>query len=434
MSLELGTFPVNDAVLGTQTRWHGGVLELDLEELQALVREDPLLKDSRLELAKPGESARISSYEDVVEPRVKVSGPGTVYPGVWGRSSEKVGTGRTHRLSGFAVMECLDMSHLSNTEQLWPSLKMNEHPAAWERFVDMSGPNAERPPFGGLNLLCLVVRAAEGATGEERRSSMHAATMRLSDRLAATTLDIDPPEMETFDLTPRSGLPNIAFVPHLASSEWTFGSRSPLGTSVYGMSRLNYPWMLDPTEVLDGAIYTGGAAGTTWMMVNNPVVLNACRMHGRDVNFKTCVVQRTNWTKEAEKQLMADRLAHALKMADIQGAVITNDVRGQRFLEAILSVQACEREGVKVVLLTEEEDSESGTAPPLLVSVPELKAAVSAGTGATLHPFDGVQRSIGGFDTTQESNMGEIPAIHGRYGTSHFNDIFGYDTQSYDSY
>jgi len=109
-------------------------------------------------------------------------------------------------------------------------------------------------------------------------------------------------------------------------------------------------------------------------------------------------------------------------------------VRGQRFLEAILSVQACEREGVKVVLLTEEEDSESGTAPPLLVSVPELKAAVSASTGATLHPFDGVQRSIGGFDTTQESNMGEIPAIHGRYGTSHFNDIFGYDTQSYDSY
>ena len=70
----------------------------------------------------------------------------------------------------------------------------------------------------------------------------------------------------------------------------------------------------------------------------------------------------------------------------------------------------------------------------LLVSVPELKAAVSAGTGAILHPFDGVQRSIGGFDATQESNMGEILAIHGRYGTSHFSDIFGYGSQSCDSY
>ena len=67
---------------------------------------------------------------DIIEPRVKVSGPGTTYPGVWGRSNDRVGTGRTHRLGGFAVIECLDLSHLPMAEQLWPSLKLTPHPAA----------------------------------------------------------------------------------------------------------------------------------------------------------------------------------------------------------------------------------------------------------------------------------------------------------------
>ena len=44
------------------------------------------------------------------------------------------------------------------------------------------------------------------------------------------------------------------------------------------------------------------------------------------------------------------------------------------------------------------------------------------------------ERAIGGFDAAQESDLGEIPPIHGRYGTSHFSDIFGYGSQSWDSY
>jgi dihydropteroate synthase len=121
-------------------------------------------------------------------------------------------------------------------------------------------------------------------------------------------------------------------------------------------------------------------------------------------------------------------------MADIDGVVVTNDVRGQRFLEAILTVQACEQAGIKVVFLTEEEDNEDGTAPPLLVSVPELKAAVSAGTGATFEPFPAVKRIVGSFSEPAESAFSELPPIHGRYGTRHFSDVFGYDSQTCVSY
>ena len=105
MRLELGTFPVRDARFGLRTRWSDGVLEIDREAALAAVREDGLVASARLELARPGESVRIWPVRDVVEPRIKVEGPGVTYPGWFGRSIETVGRGRTHRLSGLGVLE-----------------------------------------------------------------------------------------------------------------------------------------------------------------------------------------------------------------------------------------------------------------------------------------------------------------------------------------
>lgn len=428
MSLEIGTFPVSDVVFGKATRWNDGVLELDHDELLALVQEDPLLADSKLDIAKPGESTRVILYEDVIEPRIKVKGPGQTYPGVAGRKVEQVGTGKTHRLGNFAVTTIKDMSHLSVQEQLWPSSKMSHHPATNERFFDMSGPGATRPPYGTINHLCIVVRSPEDTGGEDRVTSVQAAGLRVADRLARTVADLNAPEREVFDLSPRPGLPNVAYAPHLASQEWDLGARSPVGTSIYGMSRLTFPWVLDPTEVFDGAIFDGGAS---WILVNNPVVLAAARDHGKDTNFRAVVVQRTNWSNENEKRLMANRLAHELKMLDVSGVVITTDVRGQRFLETILSVEACEKAGIKVVLLVEEEDNEKGNAPPMLLTTPELKATVSNGTGDVPTPFPPVEKIIGTWGEPEPFWYGELAPIHGRYGTRHFSDIYGYDHASY---
>ena len=66
MRLELGTFPVRDARFGARTRWSDGVLQIDREAALAAVREDGLVASARLELARPGESARIWPVRDVV--------------------------------------------------------------------------------------------------------------------------------------------------------------------------------------------------------------------------------------------------------------------------------------------------------------------------------------------------------------------------------
>jgi len=105
MRLELGTFPVRDVRFGAATRWDDGVLTVDRDAVLDAVRDDALVASASLEIARPGESVRIWPVRDVVEPRVKVSGPGIAYPGWFGRSIDTVGRGRTHRLAGTAVVE-----------------------------------------------------------------------------------------------------------------------------------------------------------------------------------------------------------------------------------------------------------------------------------------------------------------------------------------
>src|SRR5207248_4013270 len=76
MRLEMGTFPVTDIAFGRATRYDAGRLTVDPDAVLAAVRQDPRIASAALEIAKPGESVRIWPVRDVIEPRVKVEGPG----------------------------------------------------------------------------------------------------------------------------------------------------------------------------------------------------------------------------------------------------------------------------------------------------------------------------------------------------------------------
>ena len=108
MRLELGSFPVMDIVFGSETAWKDGVLEVDRDSLLAPVLARPGVEDATLEVVKPGESVRIINHFEVMEPRVKVTGPGIAYPGRAGRPVDTVGQGRTHRLGGMALIVSYD--------------------------------------------------------------------------------------------------------------------------------------------------------------------------------------------------------------------------------------------------------------------------------------------------------------------------------------
>ena len=254
--------------------------------------------------------------------------------------------------------------------------------------------------------------------------------LTVQDRVARATVGQEAGQIEVFDLTPRPGLPGFAYIHSLVSPEPIYlNPESTLSAAVYGITRLTQPWFLHPTEVLDGAVCGSFYSGAfyrwyTWPLTNS-IVLHMCRRHGVDWNFLGCIMVRTMWEEQRQKELMANRAALMAQTVGANGAVVTPTLRGQRMLDTMAVVEACERAGVKVVLITEEEDDEDGAAPPLLVTAPDGVPVVSTGDGSAIGPFPPVERVIGaGCSAYQRGSIG--PAPHGRYGTSHLNDVWGF--------
>jgi glycine reductase len=367
MRLEVGTFPVSDLAFGRETRYERGRLEVNREAALAAVREDPRIATAALEIARPGQSVRIWPVRDVIEPRVKVEGPGICYPGICGRDIATVGQGRTHRLSGLGVVEVSSV---------------NWHDAGGdyvETYLDMSGPYGEMYPYARLLNLCLVVEP-DAALGEESKNyAVHGAALAVADHLAAAVRGLEPPEREVFELRPVDpALPKVVYIWGVHSPQAMSGSPTAFCTTTYGLTQLTPPWLLHPNEVIDGAL-TGPyrtAFAMSWTVANNPLFLDLCRRHGRDWNFLGVIVLRTEWTTQTEKQLIANQTAKLAGMLGAGGAVVTWDAGGNEFIEVVRTIQACERLGIKTVFLTSEDDATDG-APTMLEPLPEADAIVS---------------------------------------------------------
>ncbi|HKJ00677.1 MAG TPA: glycine/sarcosine/betaine reductase component B subunit [bacterium] len=389
MRLELGSFPVRRIAFGPRTRWSEGTLEVDRDAVLRAVRDDPRIVKAELELAAPGESVRIWPVRDVIEPRVKVEGPGVCYPGICGRAITTVGQGRTHRLAGMGVVEVSSVNwHDSGGDFV-------------ETYLDMNGPYGEMYPYHRLHLLCLVVEPDPALGSEARNNAVHQAALTVSDRVAAAVRDLTPPDTETFELgLVNPQLPNVIYIWCVHSPQAMSGSPTAYGTATYGLTQLTPPWYLHPNEVLDGAL-TGSyrtAFAMSWAVANNPLHMDLLRRHGLDWNFLGDIVLRTEWTTQHEKQLMANQTAKLAQTLGADGAIVTWDAGGNEFIEVIRTVQACERLGIKTVFLTSEDDATEG-APTMLEPLPEADAIVSTSffNNRTLEIPDAapVQRVIG---------------------------------------
>ena len=103
MKLELGYVKVTDVCLGAESKFEDGVVTVDVEAVRKMILENDKIADVQLDVAKPGESTRITPVKDVIQPRVKVEGPGGVFPGVINKV-DTVGSGKTYALEGMGVI------------------------------------------------------------------------------------------------------------------------------------------------------------------------------------------------------------------------------------------------------------------------------------------------------------------------------------------
>ena len=381
--LELGIFPVTDVRLGSATGYDDGVVTVDADGLRDALLEDIRLDDVQFDVIHPGDMVRVTTVRDQVEPRVKVSGPGVVYPGLDGRPVDVVGSGRTHVLRGMSIFEVSDtMWYPGNDGDV-------------ETYLDMFGPGGQAVPFGSMHNLCMTITPREGVHIEDQNQAIHGAVLRASDAIAETTKELDPPAIEVSDLgTVDPSLPRVAYVMALRSPEHYSNSQYAHWTAIYGITRLTPPWLINPNEIFDGAV----SGRASWELINNPVAWGLSQRHGQDLNFVGCIIIRTRWSAQSEKFLTANQVASLCRTMNVDGAVVGWDSGGNDFMEVIRTIEACEKSGVKTVFLTMEESPTSG-GPPLLEPLPEADAIVSTGfhgaAGGRIAELTAPERVIG---------------------------------------
>src|SRR5699024_6971940 len=157
-----------------------GVLSINKDELISLIKEDEHIESVSVDIAKPGESVRITPVKDVVEPRVKVEGPGGVFPGILSKV-QTVGSGKTNVLKGCAVMTTGKIVGFQ------------------EGIVDMSGPGAEYTPFSKTINVVVNCEPIEGLKQHNHEEAVRIAGFKAAAYLAEVAKDVEPDTVEVYE-------------------------------------------------------------------------------------------------------------------------------------------------------------------------------------------------------------------------------------------
>ncbi len=373
MKLELASFPVKEVRLGSRTSYAGEVLQANKDELLALVLSDKKITSADLDVAFPNAQTRIVNVRDVVEPRVKVSGPGCVFPGILG-PVKTVGEGRTHRLSGVTVMTCGGYR---------PTIPSGTA-AGNTGIVDMWGPASLLTPLGRTINIVLTLKLVDGVTEREAHSAFQVAEFKVARRLAETTQDQLPGDVEVFELSKVDrSLPRVVYI--FSFITFRVGMhQAHSSVELYGLPvEESLPTLVHPNELLDGALTRDARRGTssresTWGLMNHPIVLTLLRDHGKRLNFLGVILQRTRFLSEFGKHVTAETTSQLARLLGAEGVITSRtSPSGNNMVEVMLTLQACERKGIKTVTVGPEWGGREGNEPPLAFHLPEADAVVS---------------------------------------------------------
>lgn len=372
MRLELADYPVTEVRLGKAFHYEVGTLVADERALAKLVLEDRRIEDVSFEIVHPGEKVRVTGIRDIVEPRAKVTGLGEVFPGTLS-PVEHVGEGRTHRLSGMAVIA---------TAAYEGSIRAG---LAVQRsaLLDMWGPGAEASRFSSLVGLVLVMSLNQGLSDLEVHGAIQGAEFKVARRLAQVTFDLQPSRVDVFDLAERQeGLPRIVLIQGCLTDSHHVHS----GVSYYGLAiRDSLATFVHLNELLDGAVTVTATRAVghfpiTWDWQNHPLALGLYREHGKRVNFCGVILERIQFDTFHGKEVIAHNTSRLAATLGAEGALVAWIGSGNAFVDLMLTIGACERLGIKTVLVTYEFGGKDGIDSPLLYYVPEASSVISSGS------------------------------------------------------
>jgi glycine reductase len=372
MQLEIADFPVREIRLGGSYRYRSGVLEVDREDLLALVRRDERIVEASLETVAPGDPTRISGIRDIVEPRAKMGSGTQVFPGVIG-AIEGVGCGLTHRLSGMTVVAT---AAYEGTIRAGTGVQRSG-------ILDMWGAGARSSRFSKFVHLVLILRLCEGLGEFEAHSVIQKAEFTIAHKLASLTHGLEPQSRERFELAGNGPKPRVVLIQGCITN----GGQPHSGVSYYGLPiRESLPTWIHPNELFDGAMTTNTTRGigyypTTWDWQNHPLALELYREQaaGR-LSFAGVIVERISYDTIPGKEVAAHTTAQLAAQIGADAALMTWLGSGNAFVDVMLTLRACEQRGIKTTLVTYEYGGKDGVDSPLLYYTPEANAVVSTGS------------------------------------------------------
>lgn len=423
MKLEIGNIIIKDVKFGIETKVDNQMLFINRDEIEALVLKDDRIKGVSIELARPGDSTRITPVKDVIEPRVKVSGNGAIFPGVISKV-DTVGSGRTHVLKGAAIVTCGKIVGFQ------------------EGIIDMSGPGADYTPFSNLQNVCLVIEPIEGLKQYEYEHAARMAGLKVADYVGQVAKDLEPDEVEVFEtkaiqeqVKAYPELPKVGYIYMLQTQGLLHD------TYVYGVdAKQIIPTIMYPTEIMDGAIISGNCVSacdknTTYHHQNNPIIKHLYARHGKDFNFTGVIITNEN-VYLADKERSSNMTAKLSEYFGFDGVIISQEGFGNPDTDLIMNCKKIEAANIKTVIVTDEYAGRDGLSQSLADADVKADAVVTGGNAnevIVLPPMAKIigtdayiNKVAGGFDGSLRSDGSievEIQAITGSTNELGFNKL-----------
>ncbi len=389
MRLEVGRIDIKSIEFGSVSKIENGVLYVNQDEVTSIVLEDDKLKSVKIEVAVPGEETRITPVKDVIQPRVKVSGRGGIFPGVIA-PVDTVGEGRTHVLENVGVVTCGKIVGFQ------------------EGIIDMSGPGADYTPFSKLLNLCLVIEPVEDLKQHEYEAAVRMAGFRVATYIGKLAKEVEPNRLDTYETKPLfeqaaeyPNLPKVGYVYMLQTQGLLHD------TYVYGVdAKKIVPTFLYPTEVMDGAIVSGNCVSacdknTTFHHLNNPIIKNLYAQHGKEINFMGVIITNEN-VYLADKNRSSNWTAKFARLFGLDGVIISQEGFGNPDTDLIMNCKKIEAEGVKTVIVTDEYAGQDGSSQSLADADKAADACVTGGNANAVITLPPMKRIIGMLDYTDK--------------------------------
>lgn len=389
MKLELGFIEIKDIQFSKESKLENGILFVNADEAKNFVFEDDdvkaCVKDAHFDIAKPGESVRITPVKDVIEPRVKVEGPGGEFPGVIAKV-DTVGSGKTHVLRGMAVVTAGKIVGFQ------------------EGVIDMSGPGADYTAFSKLLNLVLVCEPVEGVHQHEYEHAVRIAGLRAATYIGELGRNVTPDSTKEFEtlgikesIQKWPDLPRVAYV-HMLQSQGLLHD-----TYVYGVdAKKSLTTSINPTETMDGAIISGNCVSacdknTTYHHQNNPVVADLFEQHGKTINYVCNIITNEN-VYLADKMRSSDWTAKLCRLLDLDGVIVSQEGFGNPDTDLIMNTKKIELQGVKTTIITDEYAGQDGKSQSLADADPLADAVVTGGNANQVIILPKMDKVIGTLD------------------------------------